>query len=294
MAVSGEQLPAETPSRHHSDPCQHAYAKYRARLFAAVTNPAMRVVLLILDVPARWLMNLSDTVIGNRGYFTVGSVLAVYFAVFGLIDAKSTQEETRASVERSLFMTLVSSGNGASFVVAMKDFGPIQTMEVTAHPSWFKFWGWGRTYQPNQQPMHDWAGARFDLCKKEVKDCSVGDGARIDLKYTRLDGAQLRYVDLHAADLTGAHLSGAHLNNANLSGARLSDADLNSAHLNSANLSGADVHDARLYQADLSGADLRGAKGLSQEDQLAFACGDKKTLFDPGLTIKPCPKNRPN
>lgn len=69
----------------------------------------------------------------------VGSVLAVYFAVFGLIDAKSTQEETRASVEQSLFMILVSSSNAASFEAAMREFGPIQAMLVTEHPSWLKF-----------------------------------------------------------------------------------------------------------------------------------------------------------
>ena len=56
----------------------------------------------------------------------IGTVFAAYFAVFGLIDAKSTQEETRASLERSLFVTLVSSGNAASFVAAMKDLARLR------------------------------------------------------------------------------------------------------------------------------------------------------------------------
>ena len=65
---------------------------------------------LLLDMPVRWLMDLFDAVSGNRGYLAVGSVLAAYLAAFGLIDTKSTQEETRAAVERSLFITLVPVG----------------------------------------------------------------------------------------------------------------------------------------------------------------------------------------
>jgi hypothetical protein len=45
-------------------------------------------------------INIADTVVGN--WQTSWSGLAPYFAIFGLIDAKSTQEETRASLERSL------------------------------------------------------------------------------------------------------------------------------------------------------------------------------------------------
>src|SRR5262249_18036735 len=128
-------------------------------------------------------------VIGNKGYFAVG----VYFTIFGLIDAKSTQEETRASVERSLFVTLVSSGNAASFIAAMKDFGPTQVMPVTEHPSWFKFWGWGSTSQPNWEPMLHWARSRLGQCSKETKDCSFQNDIRLDLR-----GANLRGADLSA------------------------------------------------------------------------------------------------
>jgi hypothetical protein len=70
-------------------------------------------------------MDLFDAVSGNRGYIAVGTVLAAYLAAFGLIETQSIQEETRASVELSLFITLVSSGNPASFVAAMKEFGSI-------------------------------------------------------------------------------------------------------------------------------------------------------------------------
>lgn len=228
QAVTGDQVPAE-PHKHYSDPCQHAYANFRTRILAALTKSrrnrrlngaqfAARAALLLLDVPARWVMNLADTVIGSRGYFTVGSVLAVYLAVFGLIDAKATQEETRASVERGVFMTLVSGGNAASFVAAMKDFGPTQTMRVTEHPSWFKFWEWGRAYPdpPNRLPMWHWAQARLGLCKEKSKDCSLQDGVRLDLGAADLRGAFLR-----DADLGGAYLTGARLRDADLGGAYL-------------------------------------------------------------------------
>jgi uncharacterized protein YjbI with pentapeptide repeats len=328
MTVNGEQVPAPTPNGHHSDPCQHAYANVRARIFDALTQPrrsrlskgaqsSARAALLFLDVPARWLMNLSDTVIGNRGYFTVGSVLAVYLAVFGLIDAKSTQEETHASLERSVFMTLVSSGNAASFVAAMKDFGPTQTMAVTEHPSWLKFWEWGRTYRPNREPMWHWAAARLDLCKKELKDCSVRGDTRIDIVGAKMSGAllaeaNLTDADLSEADLTGANLTGAKLLRAQLWGAKLSGAHLSEAflfyanlksaqlggaylrgtHLDDAVLDGADLGGANLHGADLTQAVLRGAWLIGAEDltqvQLDRACGDENTKLDPPLKIKPC------
>jgi hypothetical protein len=131
-------------------PCQHAYTSFRGRLLETLTRskrsrllnsiqPVAHAIFLAFDVFARWLMDICDTLIGSRGYVAIGSVAAAYFAILGLIDAKATQEETRASLERSLFITLVSSGNTASLVAAMKEFGPTQAMRVTDHPSWW-FW----------------------------------------------------------------------------------------------------------------------------------------------------------
>jgi uncharacterized protein YjbI with pentapeptide repeats len=217
------------------------------------------VSFLILDAPARWAMHFADSVISNKGYFAVASVLAVYFAVFGLIDAKSTQEETRASLERSVFITLVSSGNAASFVAAMKDFGPTQTMLVTKHPSWFEFWKWGRTYPPNQEPMWHWAYSRLDLCQK--KECSLSDDKRLDLHYADLRGVVLDEVNLRDADLShakliGASLMGAVLTNADLSNADLTDANLSATNLTRANLANSDLTDANLSFTILTGANL--------------------------------------
>lgn len=284
----------QPPPDTHPHPCERAYANLRVHVFDALTRirpkwlaSVARVVLLILDAPVRWVMHFADAVISNKGYVPVGSVLAVYFFVFGLIDAKSTQEETRASVERSVFMTLVSSGNAPSFVAAMKDFGPIQTMRVTEHPSWFKFWDWGRTYQPNHVPMWHWANTRLGLCKKELKDCSLRDDTRLDLSGADLGGADLRGAHLDGADLTNAVLDRwTQLDGAYLSDADLHDTPLNGAHLKSADLTGAHLNGAFLLDAVLTGADLTGAH-LDGQRQLDQACGTD-AMLPPGLTLKPC------
>ena len=105
-----------------------------------------------------------------------------------------------------MFITLVSSGNAASFVAAMKDFGPIQTMTATKHPSLLKFWQWGRPHQPNREPMLEWAEWRLRSCSIAAKDCSLTGSVRLDLS-----GARLLHADLAWATLYGANLSGADL-----------------------------------------------------------------------------------
>jgi hypothetical protein len=263
------------PHERHPHPSQRAYGNFRSRFLETLTKPRRsrifsglqhiaRSGFLILDMPARWLMDLCDAVSGNRGYLAVGSVLAAYLAAFGLIDTRSTQEETRASVERSLFITLVSSGNAASFIAAMKDFGPIQTMPATERPSLLKFWQWGRTQQPNREPMWHWAGWRLTECKKEVKDCSLKAELRLDLGDANLSKAQLSGANLIDANLSGANLIDANLIDANLRRANLIDANLSSAilryaNLIDANLSGANLIDANLIDANLINADLRRA-----------------------------------
>ena len=213
-------------------------------------------------MPARWLMDLFDGISGNRGYLAVGSVVAAYLAAFGLIETKSLQEETRASVERSLFITLVSSGNAASFVAAMKWFGPVQTMVATRPPLLSKPREWFQPpNQPNRIPMWEWARSRLGSCSKEIKDCSLTGETRLDLRNAYLKGADLDVVNLwdaklNAADLYGAHLQLADLQHADLSGAYLRNADLTFAGLQQADLTGADLTDADLTSADLTGANL--------------------------------------
>jgi hypothetical protein len=56
-----------------------------------------RVIAVSVDLPIRWLMSFLDTVAGDRGYLTVGSIIGGHLIVFGLIDAKHQQESARAS-----------------------------------------------------------------------------------------------------------------------------------------------------------------------------------------------------
>jgi uncharacterized protein YjbI with pentapeptide repeats len=259
-------------------------------------------------------MDIGDTLVGNRGYFAIGSVVAAYFAIFGLIDAKSTQEETRASLERSLFMTLVSSGNAASFVAAMKDFGPTQTIGATVHPSPVRFWDWSQTYQPNMIPMWHWATSRLGLCNP--KDCSSDGKSRIDLSTANLNKAELRSADLSSANLTNASLDYAYLSSADLTNAILTKAslvradlqyakliradlqsaglvlsDLRNTHLSCANLQGAflggaDLGDADLGNANLSGTDLEGTdlhNANLSDTNLAGAKYDQETKLPDGF-----------
>jgi hypothetical protein len=202
-------------------------------------------------MPARWLMDLCDGISGNRGYLAVGSVLAAYLAAFGLVDTKSTQEETHTALERSLFITLVSAGNAASFVAAMKDFGPIQTMPVTDHPSLLRFWEWRQTYQPNLVPMWHWAVSGLRACGQNgAKDCSLNGDTRLDLSGANLHGAYLFYVNLSGANLRLANLHGATLALANLRDADLRDADLSDANLGWATLAGAKYSDKTIFPSN--------------------------------------------
>ena len=324
----GSPSPIDAARERHQHPCQHAYARLRTRILMSLTQPSrrwrrgiqsiIRTVFLILDVPTRWLMDIGDTVIGNRGHVAIGSALAAYFVVFGIIDAKSTQEETRAAVARSHFIMLVSAANAASFIAAVKDFGPTQTMPATEHPSRFRFWEWGSLYQPNKGPMHEWAEWRLHLCDATRKDCSTDGKVRIDLSFahmnnadlsnTDLSGSDLRYASLCGADLTNVNLGGADLSSAELTGAILGPDNLNSAildkagltradlggadlrhaslrgaHLDSADLSGADLRYASLRGADLSGAHLDG------QTQLDEACGAPARLPEGLHPQEPCP-----
>jgi uncharacterized protein YjbI with pentapeptide repeats len=105
------------------------------------------------------------------------------------------------------------------------------------------------------------------------------DFRRVDLKYARLDGAQLSFAklrdasleqaqlpgadlsitDLRSADLAGANLQGSTLFQTYLHGALLDRADLKGAQLNFAYAQGASLRDADLRGAVLDRAQLLGA-----------------------------------
>ncbi len=75
-----------------------------------------------------------------------------------------------------------------------------------------------------------------------------------------LSNAQLNGADLFDAKLNCALLSRAKLNGANLRNAQLNGANLNAAELNGGYLFGTQLNGANLNAAELNGADLRGAQ----------------------------------
>jgi hypothetical protein len=114
----------------------------------------------------------------------------------------------------------------------------------------------------------------------------------LDLRNTKLDGANLFAANLHNAILHGADLHGANLSFARLIGANLGETDLRRADLSEANLFGADLSGANLRGADLRMADLRAATLLKADlsgasltqNQLNEAHGDGYTLLPDGLS----------
>lgn len=97
--------------------------------------------------------------------------------------------------------------------------------------------------------------------KKWIRD---DGGSRANLRWARLNGADLRDIDLRWADLREAQLEGADLRWARLDWvylweARLYRADLQGAELRGAQLGEADLREARLMMSNLQEIRLDGA-----------------------------------
>jgi hypothetical protein len=198
---------------------------YRKRALLAITLVVkaafglVRLLVLAIDLWARWLGNVLDAVTGDRGWLTVGSAIGAYLVVYGLVDARHQREVNQAVQERNTFVSLVSAGNAASFVGALKTFGAVQRMRAVAEPSLFKPWAWNKKFAPNRAFMWQWARSRFPLCTPGV--CSLSNDWRIDLSHADLQDAFLANVDLHKADLSRANLRGTDLTGSDLRGANL-------------------------------------------------------------------------
>ena len=92
-----------------------------------------------------------------------------------------------------------------------------------------------------------------------VQDYDIFKGLHINLRRSRLNGADLQGAHLEKADLSGAYLRGADLREAYLQGADLSGAHLQGAILYRANLQGALLRGTQFQGADLSEAQLQGS-----------------------------------
>jgi hypothetical protein len=258
-----------------------------------------------------WLKHFWGHITGPTGYRILGGALGLYIAFHAIVEARYERRLNRALYERAAFTDLVSSGNSAAFVTAMKDFGRVQMLPVPPEPSvsnpvtWFVY----KDIYPNREPLWRWARSTLAACAIKpifrpqerptyTADCTTNDKWRIDLIRANLAGADLHDVDLQRANLHEAQLPGA----------ALADSNLYRAILSEANLIEADLERANLERADLRGAYLRGDfKGEAFEDeafmtegsarnwtpeQLQQAYWNTETRWPDGYE-PPCPQNLP-
>jgi hypothetical protein len=122
------------------------------------------------------------------------------------------------------------------------------------------------------QEHEETAGAQAQLRHKRLEGLDLRG---VQLPYADLSGVCCREQDLDGADLTGslltdADFSGSSFQGANLAGADFSRSELVRCNLRDADLAGADFENADLTGADLRGAHLEGAKfaGAAMESVL--------------------------
>ena len=171
----------------------------------------------------RWSHHLRMDLIGPRAYRTwaivLTTVVGAYFGVFAVMESRHDRQMSRAMFERNTFITMVSSGNPGTFIAAMKNFGPIQTMSAARSPPIFPPWKWFGTETPNLMPLWRWALPRLALCT--AMECG----------YIDPDGNEVFMVDLLSSDLSNAYLQDVRLINSRLMRADLRNADMQGAFL---------------------------------------------------------------
>lgn len=228
---------------------------------AAAAN-ACRAVLGLFDPRRAWYQNIWSDLFGPFGYRTwllvFTTIVGAYFGLYAVMVARHDRLINRALFERNAFVTMVSSGNRTSFITAMKDFGPVQTVSALRAPSPMEPLLWLETNQPNRGQLHRWATYRLSACVP--RECGTDDGIyRIDLLNANLQGANLQDTSLYKSRLLGATLKQADLRGTILIGSNMSDADLRNADLRGAELGGVSLNGADLRWSDLREADIKGA-----------------------------------
>lgn len=225
---------------------------------------ANRCVTAIGDVAKKWSGAAWASFTGPHGYLVLVTAVGVYASLYKILEGQHQRLASRAASERAAMMSLVSTEHSPSFVSAMQNFGPIQTMPVPTEPDFFRPWTLLKPpATPNRASLWAWARDVLSSCLEGCKRDSE-TGLRFDLRRANFQGADLHEVnlssvDLRDVDLERSNLRGANLQGANLVGANLRWADLAGANLRETNLSGANMQYADLRRANLSAATLRRA-----------------------------------
>ena len=204
-----------------------------------------------------WIRGFCHDVVGPRGYRGIAVIVAGYVGLYSIIEARHDRQLNFAANERNFFNTMVLSGERGSFITAMKNFGPTQTVSIIDEPSFLEVWTWGQETQPNLEPLYSWALYRLPLCRPE--ECGQPEAHRINLQDADLNHSKLERVDLHDSDLRFAKLNSSNLSSANLNGANLACASFIGSDLKNAQLEEAFLKLTYLFGANLERANLRNA-----------------------------------
>ena len=79
----------------------------------------------------RWCIGAFKSFVGPNGYIAIVTLLGAYVGLYSIMEARHERRMNGARIERTTFMSMASSGNSASFVAAMKNFGPLQGSKRT-------------------------------------------------------------------------------------------------------------------------------------------------------------------
>lgn len=210
----------------------------------------------LLVMLSTWGRGLWNDLTGPVGYRGIALLIAAYVGLYSIMEARHERQINLAAYERNMLITLVSSGNRGSFVAAMKNFGPVQTMTIFTEPLLFEPWNWFEKTRPNVKPLHLWAQHRLKLCT--LDECGSFNETPANTHKIDLSRANLRESTLADVDLSRSVMFLADLWRANLREADLHQSSLRLASFKEANLSGSNLRGVDLRGADLRGADLRG------------------------------------
>lgn len=228
----------------------------------ALINAVIDVGTVTCSVLRGWIESSYKSLIGPKGYLIVPTLIGAWVGAYSIVEAMHSRSLNYSSFERGAFMTLVSSGNKASFIAAMKYFGETQTIKVRNVPEINHPSTWFGTYQPNMLPMWRWCRQYLAQCTPNL--CGNGKDIRVDLSETKMDWSMLIGIDFHKADmqkawLIRADLSESNLDDVNLDGSQMLSCLLVDSTLRGASIKWTDLSEANLEDADAEGANFQGS-----------------------------------
>ncbi len=146
----------------------------------------------------RWVVSACKSFAGPNGYKGLATLIAAYFGLYTVLEARHERLDNRASREYSTFISMASSGNPGALNAALRDLSAIQSLWVPPAPSLLPCnWGWlGKAEKPNEEKLARWANIALigaDLTGADLKEVAL---AGVNLKGAKLIQAKLTDGDL--------------------------------------------------------------------------------------------------